>query len=78
MFLILLVHLEKKIIIQVPWRYTSPVAVKTNLPILHDSDISEHGTPGPSSSYYFLVISKKAEIQISNYPQLLRTFAVLT
>lgn len=50
MFLILLVHLEKKIIIQVPWRYTSPVAVKTNLPILHDSDISEHGTPSPFSS----------------------------
>jgi hypothetical protein len=42
--------LGKKIIIQVPWKYTSPGDVKTNLPVLHDSDISEHRALSPSSS----------------------------
>lgn len=28
--------------VKVPRRYAFPVAEKTNLPILHDSDISEH------------------------------------
>lgn len=69
---------------EVPKRCSFPVAEKTNLPILHDSDISEHNLLNDSPSLFQIfwnvskvVISRRAETRISNYPQLLKVFASL-